>query len=294
MRRWITLVVVAVSLMSCGDRSSATTCQNFPDFDLWSIGASGGEPKRLTDSPGLDAFADWSPEGTRIAFVSGREGNCDIFVMDPDGSNLLNLTQSEEDELYPSWSPDGSRIVFSKPTADGNQLFILDVGSGGTSQLTDSALMHNYPDWSPDGVSIVFAGGVDQPEPDAVHQIYVLPGVGGEETPITNGVSLLVGPKWSPDGSQIAFFDHEDPFHIWIMGADGADRTSVGGGGHLSWSPDGTSIVHDREVAPPKAEGSADVDLYVDEELLVDSAGIDTLPAWSPGGDVVVFASDRP
>jgi Tol biopolymer transport system component len=58
--------------------------------------------------------------------------------------------------------------------------------------------------------------------------------------------------------------------------------------GIISWSPDGSSLVHNRETEP------GDVDLYVDGGLLVDGPGVDTLPSWSPDGSTIIFSSDRP
>lgn len=294
MKLWAAMAFAVILIIACGDSvPRAAPCEGAPDFDLWAFDLDRGDIHRLTNEPGSDGFADWSPDGDRIAFVASRDGNCEIYIMDPDGSNQVNLTKTEADELYPSWSPDGSRIVFSRDGADGTQLFALDIESGDVDQLTHSSLVHAYPDWSPDGSSIVFSGGVDPPGPGVVHQIYLVGADGGEETPVTEGSGLLVGPEWSPDGRRIAFFDHGDPFHVWVVDADGSHPSIVTEGGHLSWSPDGVSLVHDREVAPASGGAGADVDLYIDDELLVDSPGQDTLPSWSPDGEVIVFASDR-
>ncbi|HEX6221628.1 MAG TPA: hypothetical protein VF115_11085 [Acidimicrobiia bacterium] len=243
-----------------------------------------GEARRLIDSPGADGFARWSPDGERLVYVASRDGNCEIYVANADGSGEINLTTSDEDEIHPSWSPDGSEIVFSSE----GELHVMTVATGERRQLTDSGLIHVFPDWSPGGDSIVFSGGEHVAGPGAAHQIYVIPPTDGDEVALTNGDALLVAPRWSPDGELIAYFDHGDPFSIWAMRADGSDPFVVGEGGHLSWSPDGSSLVHDREVGP------GDVDIFMDGELLVDGAGVDTLPDWSPDGTTIVFSSDRP
>jgi TolB protein len=273
-------MVVLVTACSGSERSAF--CRGEPDLDIWATDLD-GTVLRLSDSAGADGFADWSPDGQRLAFVSSRDGNCEIYVMRPDGTDLANLTNSDGDELYPSWSPDGLEIVFSSE----GQLHVLDVGSRDRRQLSDSYLVHSYPDWSPDGQSIVFSGGAEPAGQGVTHQIYVMPVSGGEETPLTDQNSLLVAPRWSPDGRRIAFFDHADQFQIWTMNRDGSDQEIVLEGGHFSWSPDGSSLVHDREV------GMGDVAIFLDGVLLVDSPGLDTLPAWSPDRTTIVFSSER-
>lgn len=279
---------MAVALAGCTGQERASVCIGEPDLDLWISGLD-GMVTQLTDLPGAEAFPDWSPDGTRIAFVASQEGNCDIYVKEVAGSEPINLTTSDVDELHPSWSPDGNEIVFSSE----GQLHGIEVASGERRQITDSDLIHNFPDWSPGGGAIVFSGGVEPAGPGAIHDVYIVPVVGGEEVAVTDARRLLVGPRWSPDGGRIAYFDHTDSLSVWTMSADGSNTQLIGPGGHVSWSPDGGDLVHDLEVA------TGDVDLYITQlsdsgvMLLVDGPGVDTTPVWSPGGEMIIFASDR-
>jgi Tol biopolymer transport system component len=243
---------------------------------------------QLTDLEGGEADADWSPDGSRIAFTASREGNCDIYVVDVDGTDLINLTGTQADEMHPSWSPDGSQIVF----VSDEQLHLIDVASGQRGQLTESDNIHGFPDWSPDGEQISFSGGKGSPGPGVVHNLYLVSAVSGDETRLTDASTQLTAPQWSPDGTQIIYFDHgTDPLSIWIVNSDGSGATKVTAGGHSSWSPDGGQIAFDRDVGP------GDVDIFVidletrQERLVVDGTAYDTLPAWSPDGTKVVFAS---
>ena len=67
--------------------------------------ASGENPVRLTRDPARDGAPRWSPDGTKIAFHTNRDGNFEIYVMDTNGENLTNLTQHPMDDQVASWSP---------------------------------------------------------------------------------------------------------------------------------------------------------------------------------------------
>ena len=77
------------------------------------MNADGSNPIRLTTDPADDLVPRWSPDGTKFAFYSNRDGNYEIYVMDADGSNQTRLTNTPADEIDPAWSPDGGQIVFT-------------------------------------------------------------------------------------------------------------------------------------------------------------------------------------
>ena len=82
--------------------------------------ADGSNPTNLTQDASDDWYPVWSPDGQRIAFMSERDGNRDIYVIAADGSNPTNLTQDASFDGYPAWSPDGQRIAFLSQR-DGNR-----------------------------------------------------------------------------------------------------------------------------------------------------------------------------
>ena len=78
---------------------------NLAGLEIYVMDADGENPVRLTRDPGSDGAPCWSPDGTRIAFHTDRDGNTEIYVMDADGENLTNLTQHPMADQVASWSP---------------------------------------------------------------------------------------------------------------------------------------------------------------------------------------------
>jgi TolB protein len=117
----------------------------------------------------------WSPDGTRIAFVSLREpGGGGIAVIPAGGGPVTLLTDSPYSlsDGYPSWSPDGSQIVFSRWSPDSwDDLWIVPVDGGTPVPLTDDVASHeNLPVWSPDGGTIAFTS-----DRSGTNQIWTMP-----------------------------------------------------------------------------------------------------------------------
>ena len=86
----------------------------------------------------------------RIAFMSDRDWNWEIYVMDADGENLRNLTNNPGDDQHPSWSPDGKQIVFTADRSgkDWNrQIYVMDADGGNLQNLTNNRHNDSRPAW---------------------------------------------------------------------------------------------------------------------------------------------------
>src|SRR5919107_4812477 len=121
-----------------------------PDFesDLYAIGVDGTDERRLTGSPGLDAFPAWSPDGSKIAFSGNAGGdNAEIYTMKADGSHRTRLTDIPGGDHWPlTWSPDGTRIAFtSEGPEDHSRIFVMNADGSGLKRLTDSPADDAFP-----------------------------------------------------------------------------------------------------------------------------------------------------
>jgi Tol biopolymer transport system component len=133
-----------------------------PAWDIYVMNADGTDQMQLTNDPSSELEPSWSPDGTRIAFISDRNGeNFDIYVMNADGSNVTQLTNDSANEFGPTWSPDGNQIVFNSDANGNVQLFMISIDGSNLVQLTEDSSNSAYADWSPDGKRIVFESDRD-------------------------------------------------------------------------------------------------------------------------------------
>ncbi|HWX56318.1 MAG TPA: Tol-Pal system beta propeller repeat protein TolB [Verrucomicrobiae bacterium] len=139
------------------------------DPDIFAVDAGGRGLKRLTAVKGPDVAPVFNPKTNgQIAWVSGRSGLPQIYIMDSDGSNVQKITDQGY-AVSPAWSPNGLLLAFAwtrhyGPGLPGKQdIYIMDIASRQFVQLTHDAGTNDFPSWSPDGRHIIFqstrAGG---------------------------------------------------------------------------------------------------------------------------------------
>jgi hypothetical protein len=203
---------------------------------------NGTEVRRLTS--GSEANPAWSPDGTRIAFSSFRDGNWEIYVMNSDGQNQKRLTQSSADmDRNPAWSPDGSRIAYSSQRDTNNDIYVMNADGSNSVRLTEDPADDSDPAWSPDGTRIAFRSNRE-----SFPAIWVMNADGTGATRLTSNNLGDSQPSWSPDGKKIAFTARTTAtkYAVFLMNADGSGRTrfteDFDVAADPAWSPDGQQI----------------------------------------------------
>lgn len=173
----------------------------FPDrpggdeMEILVVPSAGGTIQPLTDRLGEDRHPSWSPDGGRIAFVSDRSGNSDVWVMDSDGTDPWNLTMEGSREFDPAWSPDGSLIAYASDRQDGRLcIWVVPAEGGEPRRITGAAAMDDQdPTWSPDGKFLAFNRGSQQ------QFVVVVDLEGNELATIKSGDgSSVLTPSWGP------------------------------------------------------------------------------------------------
>ena len=180
---------------------------------IYTMDANGGHVRRVTDGP--DLFPQWSPEGTRIAFVRGgyaeitdddpspAYGNRNVWVGNSDGSGLRQVTDGRWHGSA-DWSPDGQRLVTDSDPG------VVELGVDGSDRRVLLEGEYGDPSWSPDGEALVLAVGLSL-------------GLAEQGQPPVEPLDTpgAFSPEWSPDGEWIAFTDGENEADLWVVRPNG-------------------------------------------------------------------------
>jgi dipeptidyl aminopeptidase/acylaminoacyl peptidase len=223
----------------------------------------------------------WSPDGTKVAFVTDRDANSEIYLLNADGSNPQRLTTNVGDDLNPAWSPDGTKIAFTSDRDGNNEIYTMNADGSSPQRRTSNSFNDDHAAWSPDGTKIAFdsnRGGNN----DA----YTMNADGSSVTNLTSNAANDREPAWSPDGTKIAFETSRDGNNeIYTMNANGSSpqRLTNDGGNDFNpaWSPDGTKIAFtsDRDTNDEIYLMATD---GTNLQRLTNNAFNDLEPAWQP------------
>ncbi len=163
------------------------------NLEVFLMNVDGSGVTRLTDNAARDTLPTLSNDGSRIAFVSNRDGNDEIYVMNSDGSNLIRLTNNPRRDTQPAFNPAGTKIVFasSRDAADPDfESDIYKMNLDGTSILRLTNLNYGFaPSYTPVGGKIIFSREDFSDNPNS--GIYTMKTDGSELTQITSSSSEL-------------------------------------------------------------------------------------------------------
>ncbi|MBN2693268.1 PD40 domain-containing protein [bacterium] len=151
--------------------------------------------KRLTNDQAIDTSPSWSPDGSKLAFVSSRNFDPHIFIMNKDGSDIKRVTFQGNYNQTPKWSPKGDRVLFTaRDERNKFDIFYIDLNQENKIvRLTQDDGNNEEPSWSPDGEYIVFTS-----TRTGSSQIYIMDKDGNNQIRITNDKDNYYTPRWSP------------------------------------------------------------------------------------------------
>lgn len=236
--------------------------------------------------------------GEKIIFYSGRDGNTEIYSMNPDGSNPLNLTNDPHSDTCPAVYPNGDQIAFLSDRDGINALYTMKLDGSGLKKILSDDVPLGQPAWSSDGEKIAFIKDMgDRTE------IWIVNSNGTNPIRITDNEYRDERPVFSPDFKKILFMSNrESAYRIYSMDIDGANVSKIetpsnASSSHLVfpvWSPDGTKIAYS-ENNPQNRKAKIMVLALADGKLseLTEQDGRNENPCFSPDGSKIVFQSER-
>jgi len=249
-------------------------------------------------------FAQW--DDTRIAFVSKRDGNGEIYTSSPEGADPLNVTNSLAAESNPSWSPDGVWIAFNSNIGGDDDIYVARADGSQTpeqwTRLTHDASRDLNPAYSPDGARIVF-----RTERHGAPEIYVMNVDGGGQENVSDDGAPDEFPAWTADSDGLLYtsrrahpeeqiyVDYEqdgwgNPQPIIVSGSYNTKPAMSRDGMYIAWQSgrDGNNEVY---VATYDRNGGMPI-IGPHINISADSAQ-DEAPSWSHDGLGIAFWSDR-
>jgi Tol biopolymer transport system component len=227
----------------------------------------------------------------KIAFISNRDGNYEIYVMDTNGANKTNITKNNASDINHAWSPDGTKIAFiSHNNGLSGELYVMNIDGSELKGLNVGASFSQSLSWSPDSKKIAFTAG----------DIGIINSDGTGLTNLTsNNYQSPHAPSWSPDGSKIAFFSStiDQGDRLYVIGTDGsgsmklADEVNQLYQSAPLWWPDNSKIAFYSNSQGDDSSGIYTVNAngtgltLFNDEIIWDS------PSWSPDGSKITFTN---
>jgi Tol biopolymer transport system component/tRNA A-37 threonylcarbamoyl transferase component Bud32 len=217
----------AISRSQPGKPARLAYVRSFADGNIWRIETStpgapaSSAPVMAISSSKPEYHVEFSPDGRRVAFISTRSGDPEIWLSDPDGSNAVQLTSmGARDTNCPHWSPDGQLIAFSSTLEGEFDVYVVPAAGGKPRRLTSHPAVDLNPRFSRDGKRIYFSS-----MRSGDYRIWKMPAAGGDAVQVTPNQGS--GAFESPDGSNLYYLTFSVVSPVWRLPTSGGEPVQV-------------------------------------------------------------------
>lgn len=241
------------------------------NFEIAIMNVDGTNVRRLTTSPGIDTEPVFSPDGTKLAFVSDRAGNLDIWTMNVDGTGLAQLTTSSDNENEPAWNHAGTKLAYTRILFGGvagvfaarKDVYIMNPNGSGQQLIAGLEAEEHDAVWSLDDQKLILTSEKDNTLPFGDVTVINIQTRQYLSNLTVDDRTLLIGgggdPTLSPDGTKIAYFKATGgplllagPQKIHVMNANGTGKLKIDAPGIINVHP------HFGKLADSDADGKPD------------------------------------
>lgn len=219
----------------------------------------------------------WSPDGTKVAYVSFEKRKPVIYVQDLVTGARKIIVNEKGSNSAPAWSPDGSRLAVALSKDGHTQVYSVDADGGALRRLSNSNGIDTEPQWSADGQHIYFTS-----DRSGGPQIYRMSANGGNATRVTFNGSYNISPRVSSDGKTLAWISQRDGFSLYAMDlASGQEIRLADSATEPSFSPNGKYIMYATKGGGRTSLAVVSVDGRVKQRLTTQAGNIRE-PNWGP------------
>ncbi len=242
--------------------------------------SDGANHRFITNGQSKALTPRYSPDYSKIAYLSYMDGNPRIYVYDIGTGQQTLVTQSSNPTFAPRWSPDGRYLLYSMAIAGNTDIYRVPAAGGTPIRLTFSPAIEVGGSYSPDGSQIVF-----ESDQSGTQQCYIMNTDGSNQRRISFFGGRCATPEWSPRGDQIAFTHIVGDFHIAVMNTNGRGMRTLTNGWQdeaPTWAPNGRIIQFFRTERNSGDTSIWQVDLTGEKERRLNTPVGASDPAWGP------------
>ncbi|MCB5186109.1 Tol-Pal system beta propeller repeat protein TolB [Methylobacillus gramineus] len=249
-------------------------------YSLQVADADGYNPQTVVSSVEPIISPVWSPDGTRLAYVSFEKKKPIVYVQSLVSGQRTVLANFKGNNSAPSWSPDGKRLAIVLTYAANSQIYSINADGTGLQQLTHTSAIDTEPVWSPDGRYIYFTS-----DRGGNPQIYRMSTSGNDASRVTFEGSYVVSPRISPDGKSLAYIRRDDgKFRVALQDVASGQVQILSDSARdesPSFAPNGRMIIYATRINGKGALAAVSADGKV-KQRLSETGGDVREPAWGP------------